>query len=347
MRYRFHGSIAAMAAAASIFALTAQPAVAQAPKAASAAKTWAQPKTPWGDPDLQGTWTSDDCIGTPMNRPAKFGNRLYYTEQELADREKQIEKQHANDLVETVAQDARVGTGPPSHWGERARRPCKQTSLVVDPPDGQTPALVPEALARPRGEAATNNSPKADSWLDFSTYIRCITRGVVGSIYPVVYGNGQEIVQSPGYVSIMQEMVHEARIVPLDGRPHASANIRTYMGDPRGHWEGNTLVVETTNFLGGKTSASANGWGTPLTDALKLVERYTRVGPNEMRYEVTVDDPKTYVRPFKIGFPLTQEPGYQNFEYACHEGNYAMFDSLSGARADEKKAAAKAAEVKK
>jgi hypothetical protein len=140
----------------------------------------------------------------------------------------------------------------------------------------------------------------------------------------------------------MQEMVHEARIVPMDGRPHASANIRTYMGDPRGHWEGDTLVVETTNFLGGKTSVTANGWGTPTSESLKLVERYTRVGPNEMRYEVTVDDPKTYVRPFQIGFPLTQEPGYRNFEYACHEGNYAMFNSLSGARAEERKAAAKA-----
>jgi hypothetical protein len=332
-----------MAAAVSIFVLTAQPVVAQAPKAASAAKTWVQPKTTWGDPDLQGTWTSDDCIGAPMNRPANFGNRMYFTEQELAQRKSQLEKQHENDLVETVAPDARVGTGPPSHWGERARRPCKQTSLVVDPPDGQTPALLPEALARPRGEAATNNNPKADSWLDFSTYIRCITRGVVGSIYPVVYGNGQEIVQAPGYVSIMQEMVHEARIIPLDGRPHASANIRTYMGDPRGHWEGNTLVVETTNFLGGKTSVSANGWGTPTSEALKLVERYTRVGPDEMRYEVTVDDPKTYVRPFKVGFPLTQEPGYRNFEYACHEGNYAMFNSLSGARAEDRKAAASAA----
>jgi hypothetical protein len=332
-----------MAAAASIFALTARPVVAQVPKAASAAKIWVQPKTPWGDPDFQGTWTSDDCIGTPMNRPANFGNRLYFTEQELAQRKSQLEKQHENDLVETVAPDARVGTGPPSHWGERARRPCKQTSLVVYPPDGQTPEMLPEALARPRGEAATNNNPKADSWLDFSTYIRCITRGVVGSIYPVVYGNGQEIVQAPGYVSIMQEMVHEARIIPLDGRPHASANIRTYMGDPRGHWEGNTLVVETTNFLGGKTSVSANGWGTPTSEALKLVERYTRVGPDEMGYEVTVDDPKTYVRPFKVGFPLTQEPGYRNFEYACHEGNYAMFNSLSGARAEDRKAAASAA----
>jgi hypothetical protein len=346
VKYRIPEFIAGLTAAASIFLLIARPAVAQAPQSHSASKAWAQPKTPWGDPDLQGTWTSDDCIGAPMNRPAKFGDRLYYTEQEIAEREQQIEKQHETDLAETVAPDARLGTGPPSHWGERARRPCKQTSLVIDPPDGQTPALVPEARTRSAGETALNNNPKADSWEDFSYYIRCISRGVVGSIYPVIYGNGQEIVQSPGYVAIMQEMVHEARIIPVDGRPHASANIRTYMGDPRGHWEGNTLVVETTNFLGNKTSASANGWGTPLSGALKLVERYTRVGPNEMRYEVTVDDPKTYVRPFKIGFPLTQEPGYRNFEYACHEGNYAMFDSLSAARAQERKAAAAAARDK-
>jgi hypothetical protein len=342
MRCGFRGAIAGLAV--SILALAGQPSFAQATKASSPSKTWMQPKTPWGDPDLQGTWTSDDCIGAPMNRLAAFGNRLYFTEQELAQRQSQIEKQHESDLVETVAQDARVNTGPPSHWGERARRPCKQTSLVIDPPNGQTPDYLPEARTRAIPETALNNNPKADSYTDFSYYIRCITRGVVGSIYPVVYGNGQQIVQGPGYVSIMQEMVHEARIIPLGGRQHSSSNVRTYMGDPRGRWDGDTLVVETTNFLADKTSVSGNGWGSPpSSDALKLIERYTRVGPNEMNYEVTVDDPKTYVRPFKIGFPLTQEPGYRNFEYACHEGNYAMFDSLSGARAEEKKAPAKAA----
>ena len=341
MRCRFCGSIAGLAASMLVLAALS---FAQATKAPSISKTWIQPKTPWGDPDLQGTWTSDDCIGTPMNRLANFGNRLYFTEQELAQRQSQIEKQHETDLVETVAADARVNTGPPNHWGERARRPCKQTSLVIDPPNGQTPDYLPEASTRAIPETALNNNPKADSYTDFSYYIRCISRGVVGSIYPVVYGNGQQIVQGPGYVSIMQEMVHEARIIPLSGRPHSSSNVRTYMGDPRGHWDGNTLVVETTNFLADKTSVSGNGWGSPpSSDALKLIERYTRVGNNEMNYEVTVDDPKTYVRPFKVGFPLTQEPGYRNFEYACHEGNYAMFDSLSGARAEEKKAAAKAA----
>jgi hypothetical protein len=324
--------------------LAAGPAFGQTAKVTpAAAKTWTAPKTPWGDPDLQGTWTDDDCIGTPMNRPAAMGDRGFYTEQELADREKQIEKRHDTDLQETVAPDARVGTGPPSHWGESARRPCRQTSLVVDPPNGRTPDLLPEAGRRPIPEGAGNNAPKADSWEDFSYYIRCISRGVTGSILPVVYGNGQQIVQAPGYVTILQEMVHEARVIPTDGRPHASANIRSYMGDARGHWEGNTLVVETTNFLGGKTGIGLNGGGVPTTEALRVIERYTRIGPNEVRYEATVDDPETYRAPFKVAFPLTQEAGYQNFEYACHEGNYAMFDSLSGARAQEKKAAQAAA----
>jgi hypothetical protein len=322
-------------------ALTAFTAFAQAPKAAPAAaaapKVWTPAKTPWGDPDLQGIWTSDDCIGTPMNRPANLGDKLYLTEQELADREKTIARQAATDKQETVDPNSRVGTGPPGHWGERARRPCKQTSLVVDPPNGRVPDMTPEARTRPIPEGAGNNNPKADSWEDFSYYIRCITRGVTGSIFPVIYGNGQQIVQGPGFVTILQEMVHEARVIPLDGRPHAGSNIRSYMGDPRGHWEGNTLVVETTNFIGNRTGViGGNGGGTPTSDALKLTERFTRVGPNEVKYEVTIDDPKTYVRPFKVGFPLTQEPGYENFEYACHEGNNAMFNSLSGARAVEK-----------
>jgi hypothetical protein len=326
-----------------IVVLTALPAFAQnpkpapaAPKVPAAAKAWTGPKTPWGDPDLQGTWTSDDCIGTPLNRPAQFGDRLYYTEQELAEREATLARQADNDKQEFVATNARVGTGPPGHWGERARRPCRQTSLIVDPPNGRTPDVQPEARTRRVPEGAGNDNPMPASWEDFSYYIRCITRGVTGSIFPVIYGNGQQIVQAPGFVTILQEMVHEARVIPLKGGPHTSSNIRSYMGDPRGHWEGNTLVVETTNFLGNRTGLGGNGGGMPTSDALKLTERFTRVSPSELKYEVTIDDPKTYVSPFKVGFPLTQEPGYQNFEYACHEGNNAMFNSLSGARAQEK-----------
>jgi len=303
--------------------------------AAPSAKSYATPKTPWGDPDLQGIWTSDDCIGTGMNRAANLGDKLYFTEQEIAQREATIARQSETDRQEFANPDARIGTGPPSHWAERARRPCRQTSLVVEPANGRTPDLTADARARRIPEGAGNNNPKADSPEDFSFYIRCISRGVTGSIFPVIYGNGQQIVQSPGFVTILQEMVHEARVIPLDGRPRSGSNVRSYMGDARGRWEGTTLVVETTNFLPNRTGIGLNGGGTPTSDALKLTEKFTRIGTNEMKYEVLVEDSKTYVAPFKVAFPLTMEPGYQNFEYACHEGNNAMFNSLSGARAQE------------
>jgi hypothetical protein len=296
------------------------------------AKVYTQSKTPWGDPDLQGTWTSDDCINTPMQRPANFGEKLYLTDEELTQREAAIARQAENDKQQFVASNAQANVNPPGHWGERARRPCRQTSLVIDPPNGRTPDLTPEAQARVVPRGAGNN---ATSWEDFSFYIRCISRGVAGSILPVIYGNGTQILQGPGYVLLLQEMVHEARVIPLDNRPHAGSNVRSYMGDSRGRWEGNTLVVETTNFLGGKTGIGLNGGGTPTSDALKLTERFTRVDPNTINYEMTVDDPKIYTKPWKVGFPISQEPGYQNFEYACHEGNNAMFNSLSGARAAE------------
>src|SRR5215468_7343147 len=204
MKYPILIAIAFLSATISLEAQQQAPAAGVKTAAAPAAKGYVTPKTPWGDPDLQGTWTSDDCIGTPLNRPANLGDRLYYTEQELAQRESQLARQQQNDLQEFVASDARVGTGPPGHWGERARRPCKQTSLVIDPPNGRIPDMLPEARTRPVPEGAGNNNPKADSWEDFSWYIRCITRGVTGSIFPVIYGNGQQIVQAPGYVTIFQ-----------------------------------------------------------------------------------------------------------------------------------------------
>jgi hypothetical protein len=216
MKQTILATIAVLVVVAATFGLTAQPAFGQAAKKAPVTKSWTPSETPWGDPDLQGTWTSDDCIRTPLNRPANLGDRLYYTEQELADREGQIVQQQERDRQDYVAPDQRVGTGPPNHWGDRAKRPCKQTSLVVDPTDGRVPDMLPEAKARPIPEGANNNNPKADSWEDFSYYIRCISRGVTGSIFPVVYGNGQQIVQAPGYVTILEEMVHEARVIPLE-----------------------------------------------------------------------------------------------------------------------------------
>ena len=307
-------------------------------------QVWTPSKTAWGDPDLQGTWTSDDSIQVPLQRPVNIGDRLTATEDEIAQREANIARQAQADSQEFAGPNARAGTGPPGHWGERARRPSKQTSLVVDPPDGRIPALTPDGQRRQAEIAAkrlgaTGHQRPAASYENFTYYIRCITRGVTGSMFPVIYGNGTQIVQSPGYVAILNEMVHEARIVPLDGRPHAGNDIRTYMGDSRGHWEGNTLVVETTNILPNTTGIGLNGGGTPTSDALRLVERFTRVAEDTINYEVTIDDPKTYTRPWKVAFPITQEPGYSLFEYACHEGNYGLRGILAGARAKEKAAA--------
>ena len=297
------------------------------------AQKYALPKTPWGDPDFQGTWTSDDCINTPMQRPANLGDKLYLTEQEITDREAAIARQTDNDKQQFVAATARATINPPGHWGERARRPCRQTSLVIDPPNGRTPDLTPAAAAR--GGRGGGGAAQPASWEDFSYYIRCISRGPAGSILPVIYGNGTQIMQAPGYVIILQEMVHEHRVIPLNGSTHSGAGAKSYMGDSRGRWEGNTLVVETTNFFGGKTGIGLNGGGTPTSDALKLIERFTRVDQNTINYEMAVNDPKVYTASWKVGFPITREPGYQNFEYACHEGNNAMFNSLSGARALE------------
>src|SRR5438093_1232341 len=213
-------------------------------------------------------------------------------------------------------------------------------TLLLEARAQTLPAVSGKTVAASKGWTAPKTpwgDPDLQGTWPSNYYIRCITRGVTGSIFPVIYGNGAQIIQAPGFVTILHEMVHEARVIPLDGSPHSSPNIRTYMGDSRGHWDGNTLVIETTNFLGNKTGLGLNGGGTPTSDALKLTERYTRTDANTIQYEVTIDDPKTYVRPWKVAFPITQEPGYQNFEYACHEGNYAMFDSLSGARAEEKR----------
>jgi hypothetical protein len=317
-------------------------------------------KTPWGDPDLQGTWTSDDTLGVPMERPVTYGDRLYLTEDELKDREKRVEQSKqrienpsneshspAKAQLDAEAKGAApassargVDAAPvPGQFGEYARRPSKQTSQIIEPANGRIPSLTAEGKAK-QAEMAAKRGKTPETWTDWSIYDRCISRGVAGSILPVVYGNGLEIVQTPGYVAIRYEMVHDARIIPTDGRAHLPASVRSYMGDPVGHWEGNTLVVETTNF-NDKMGIGANGGGIPQSEDMKLTERFTRVSDNTVNYELTVDDPKTYTAPWKIGFPITHEPGYQLFEYACHEGNMAMRNMITGTIAEKAAAAAK------
>jgi hypothetical protein len=332
--------------------LLAMAAIAAAMFAQTAVKTtkaWTPPKTSWGDPDLEGTWTSDDQFGVPFERPEKFGDRKWLTEQELAERVQEDEL-----LQTSIEAGVRPNAGfwarqkgvdaaaVPANWVEYARRASRQTSLVVAPLNGRIPPLTDSAKAL-AADAAVRRGQSPGSWEDLTMYDRCVTRGVAGSIFPVIYGNGTQFVQTPGLIAIRYEMIHETRIVPLDGRPHATANLRSYMGDPIGHWEGTTLVVETTNFIGGRVSVGGNGAaGPPYSEDLRLIERFTRTSDKTILYEVTISDPKTYTAPWTVAFPVTKEPGYQIFEYACHEGNYAMHNRLSAARAEERAAAVKA-----
>jgi hypothetical protein len=334
MKCRFLVVIASLVAAPCVFGQVAQ--TTKTP--ASAPKAWTQTKLPWGDPDIQGTWTSDDYIGVPLQRSVDAGTRLQRNEQEIAAAQANIQRTADRNAQEFQAPNAAVTINPPGHWGEGARRPATQTSMIIVPEDGRMPALTPEAQQRQAAAAAARAAagPQGASWEDYSWYIRCISRGLMGSSLPVIYGNGTQIVQGKGYIAMMYEMVHEARIIPIDNSPHPGSNVQSYMGDARGRWEGNTLVVETTNFLPNRTGIGLNGGGTPTSDALKVTERFTRTGPNSMNYQAVIEDPKTFTKPFTIGYPITQEAGYEIFEYACHEGNYAMHNSLSGARAQEK-----------
>lgn len=319
MNRAFSGSTAGLLA---LFGIAA-PVITALAQESGSDPNWTLKRTPWGHPDLTGTFSSDDMRGVPLQRPEEYGDRLYLTDEEFA------ERQERNN-----AEVARLDAGGTPFLSERGVRSFRQTSLIVDPPNGRMPELTPEAAAVQAAQPPRQNAPPPASWLDLRLYDRCITRGVVGSVLPVIYGNGLEIFQTPDAVAIRYEMVHETRIIHLDGRPHVDDEIRTYMGDPIGHWEGDTLVVETTNFRG-ETGIGLNGGGTPTTPAIRLTERFTRVGEQRIDYEVTIDDPGLYTAPFTIAMPLTTQPGYRVLPYECHEGNHALANILSAARAEE------------
>jgi hypothetical protein len=293
-------------------------------------------RTPWGDPDLQGIWPSGHMIDVPFERPVEFGTRAVLTDAEFAARAAELQRQTETDAAEFAKTDSGPALiTPPSHWLERGT-PSRQASLVVDPPDGRLPPMTEDGAQRarawPSGDPA-GGFPGPDA---FTVYDRCITRGVLGSVFPNIYGSGTEILQAPGYVIIRYEMVHETRVIPLDQRPHLAGAMRSYMGDPRGRWDGDTLVVETTNFNGKTGSLARNGNGNPTSEALRLVERFTRRDADTLEYDVTVDDPRTWTRPWRVAFPLTRDPSYVLHEYACHEGNYAIEHMLRASRAAER-----------
>jgi len=338
MSRRYLSAIGSLAAI-SIVCLATATIAGQAPKPTkAAAKKYTVPRTPWGDPDLQGIWPSTHMLGVPFERPANLAGRAELSDEEVAQREEQLRRQAEADNEEFVAPrpgGAAAGTGPPNHWGERGR-PQRQTALIVEPADGRMPPMTPDGQRRNAAVKTSFNDVVYASPEDFSYYDRCISRGVMGSIMPVIYNNGNQIFQTPGQVVIRYEMIHETRVIPLDGRPHAGSRLRSYMGDSRGHWEGETLVVDTTN-LNGRTGVTGNGRNTPFSQSMHLTERFTRVDADTIEYQAALDDPNTWTRPWKIGFTLKQDPKYGMFEYACHEGNNAMFNMLSGARSVERK----------
>jgi mono/diheme cytochrome c family protein len=268
---------------------------------------WTMSRTPDGQPDLQGTWLNFDSTpfeqGPRMRRP---------------------------DEAERAA-----GIGGPGWDATTPKTAAPRASMVVDPPNGRVPVL-------PWAEAKRDNDLAhiQDSWVYQTPWERCITRGIPGGIFPAAYNSAYQIVQGPGYVAILYEMIHNARIIPVDGSPHLPARIRLWDGDPRGRWEGNTLVVETTNYSDKGTiatnMASNRIRGIPQSEDLRVVERFTRVAADRIDYEVTITDPKVYTAPWKVAMPLKRDDSYQIYEYACHEGNIAMMATLAGGRAAER-----------
>ncbi len=309
---------------------------AQAPPGGTSGTRWAPSRTTDGQPDLQGIWTNATI--TPFERPRAIAAKAFLTEAEAAALEKQAAERRAESDRFTPGE---VGSYN-QFWFDAGTKvlSTRQTSLVVDPPDGRVP--VTRAAEETRDY---NLAHSGDSYEHMSVWDRCITRGVPGSMFPAGYNNAYQIVQTAGYVVIFHEMIHDARIIPIDPRPPLPERMRLWMGDSRGRWEGDMLVIETTNFnnKGWISTSSAGGRikGIPNTDQLRVVERLRRTAQDTISYSVTIEDPTIYTRPWTVAFPLTEDPAYRIFEYACHEGNYAIENILRGARAQDAAAAKK------
>jgi hypothetical protein len=333
---------------------------------------WKVPRTAWGDPDFQGIWRNEE-INTPMERPARFGNREFLTDEEVAEREKQAAADYERRLREEdptgprSTADAKRAEGGfeagirgaeyNNFWMERPQkqRVWRRTSLVVDPPDGRLPPFTREAIARIEArEKARSGRGEADSWEDRNLNERCMRPQAATGLA------GFKIVQTAGWVVFLPDGLQYARLVPLDGRPPVSLKIRGWFGQSRGRWEGDTLVVETTNFNdkqdGGPIMPSHFGQNGQLSgylgsgDTLRRIERYRRVGPNTIEYANTTDDPNLYVQPYTVLRPMVRDDNYLMLQSGCHEGNYGMPNSLSAARADEqgaRRAAAEEAELRR
>jgi hypothetical protein len=350
MSYRFVAAAITLAAASGIAAFALGSAATGNSSAEPAeAGTWTHPRTAWGNPDLQGVWRYEAAIA--LERPAQFDGRELLTDVEVAQREKIETEQEANRLAgfegvdvgrRSIAESPIRGNEYNSFWQDhgRPRKVYKQTSLIVDPRDGRIP-YTPDAQKADARTTARYGVGPFESYLDPDTGERCLTDGVTGMMWQGPNGGHNRIVQSPGYVTILHEEFRDRRIIPVDGRPHK--NLRQWFGDAVGHWEGDTLVVDTTNFLDRTNYEWASIWTRP-SETLHLVERFTRINADTLEYKITVEDPTTFSTPWTATIPISRlADDTQIYEYACHEGNYAMPNLLSGARmvAAKKKASSR------
>ncbi|MGZ3173292.1 MAG: hypothetical protein ACXWJC_09605 [Croceibacterium sp.] len=302
--------------AAVVCALSLVTALPAGAKSASSTAVYKAPRTAWGDPNLRGMWPLE--VGnTRMQRDPKYGNQAWLTDAEYAAALKAA--QARGEGADKEDQENKLGGG---HWFEYGTV-LKQTSLIMQPANGRIPPLTAQGLAMAKAMHSSWDNDLFSSTKDFNSLDRCITRGMPASMIPFPYNNGVQIFQAPGYVVLNLELIHETRIIPLNGSGPLPGSIKTWLGDSRGHWEGRTLVVETTNFNGESPMVivGPSNEPVPTSTALHITERFTPTGPDTIQYEARVEDPVVLTAPFTISYPWTRNDKYKSFEYACHEGN--------------------------
>jgi hypothetical protein len=306
-----------------------------APASAAGGGAYVAPRTPWGDPDLRGMWPIDKLNGTPVQRPESFGDRRFLTDEEFADRVERLRGLNAR-YDDEIANN-KMGIG---HWAEMGQ-PNRLTSLIVEPTNGRLPALTAEGERLSATMTSSWSSIPFDEVSDFNALDRCITRGMPASMFPFMYNSGIEIMQAPGYVVIRLELVHETRIVPVDGRAPLAPEIVQWLGESRGRFEGDTLVIETTNFNGETPMLIVGPGGKPIptSSSMRIVERLTRTAEDTIDYEIAVEDPVVLTAPWKAAFPLQRDAAYRMFEYACHEDNSAIRNFIETSRFERREQA--------
>lgn len=301
---------------------------------AQSSSSWVNGRTPDGQPDLQGLWTNDTI--TPIERPVSMADKEFHTDDEIATMETRIAERRtfADDNI-VVEAGGNIG-GYNQVWMDSGDTVLStgQTSMIIDPPSGRAPIRPEAEAARDYGFAHVE-----DHWTNHTVWDRCITRGVPGSMLPAGYNNAYRIIQTPDTISIVHEMIHDVRIIPLQKTAHLDPKIKLWMGDSVAHWEGETLVIDTTNYnnRGMIANSGAGGRlkGIPVSEELHVVEKFTRVSEGTIMWEARITDPENFTEPFTIAMPLTRDDEYVMYEYACHEGNHAISNILNAGRVAE------------